>query len=220
MRYRTALFDFDGTLTPSLPLWVKAFRIAIERHGIVMTDEEVIQKCFFRDWSDIAAELKIGSGDRLRDLVTHEGLREAFAEAELFPLAKAVIEHCRAHGMQTALVTSAPKSMIQQVIPQLELHDLFDHTVCAEDVGNLKPHPEPVLMALAAIGQSPSEAIMIGDSTVDMLSGRTAGTHTALFLPPGPSPFHDVDALHATQPDYVFGHHRELPAILGLPAIS
>jgi beta-phosphoglucomutase-like phosphatase (HAD superfamily) len=100
MRYRSVVFDFDGTLTPSLPLWVKAFRIAIETYGIAMTDEEVIRKCFFRDWSDIATELRIESGNRLRDLVTHVGLREAFAEAELFPLAKAVIEHCRAHGME------------------------------------------------------------------------------------------------------------------------
>jgi FMN phosphatase YigB (HAD superfamily) len=47
-------------------------------------------------------------------------------------LVPAVIEHCRAHGMQTALVTSALKSMIEQVIPQLEIHDLFDHTICAD----------------------------------------------------------------------------------------
>ena len=215
VKYRAALFDFDGTLTPSLPLWVKAFHIALEEHGVTFTDEEVIQRFFYRDWQDVATELQFSSLETFRTEI-HRGLRIAFLAAELFPEVLTVLQACKARGLQTAMVTSAPRVVIQDVMPRLELHELFDHIVCADDVKNFKPHPEPVLMTLAALNRLPNEAIMIGDSTVDILAGKAAGTATALFLTDDHNSFHNTDALRATNPDHIFGHHRELHDIIGL----
>lgn len=216
---RAVLFDFDGTLTPSLPLWLKAFHIAFEHFGIRLSDDEVIRRCFFVDWNRVAGDLGIESGAKLERLVIDVGLPQAFAEAELFPFARPLIEHCRDQGLRTALVTTAPRSLISEVIPRFELHELFDCTVCADDVRNYKPHPEPLLKALAALECTPEEAIMIGDARVDILAGKAAGTATALFLPPGPNKFHSIEALHATEPDHIFGDHADLPQLLGLPPI-
>jgi phosphoglycolate phosphatase len=215
--YRAILFDFDGTLTPSLPLWVKAYHIAFEHCGIALSDEEIIKRCFFVDWEVVARDVGVESGKKLEHLVIHVGLPKAFADAILFPRAKLLIEHCRAHGLRTALVTTAPRSMISEVVPRLELHELFDSTVCSDDVQNYKPHPEPLFKALAEIDCAPQDAIMVGDARVDMLAGKAAGTATALFLPPGPNKFHSVEALRATEPDHIFGDHAELAPILGLP---
>jgi pyrophosphatase PpaX len=217
---RAVLFDFDGTLTPSLPLWLKAFHIAFEHYGIRLGDDEIIRRCFFVDWNRVAADLGLESGEKLERLVIDVGLPQAFAEAELFPFAKPLIEHCREHGLRTALVTTAPRSLISEVIPRFELHELFDFTVCADDVQHYKPHPEPVLKALAALECAPTDAIMIGDARVDILAGKAAGTATALFLPPGPSKFHNIEALHATKPDHIFGDHVDLPPLLGLPPMT
>ncbi|PZN34242.1 MAG: hypothetical protein DIU71_03090 [Proteobacteria bacterium] len=219
MKYRAILFDFDGTLVPSLPLWAKAFQAALRGHGVALTEEEVIRACFFRDWAAVAADHGIASADELR-LAVERGLREAFLDATLFPLARAVIDHCRAHGLQTALVTSAPRSMIDEVIPRLALEDAFDFRICADDVANHKPHPEPVLTALAALERQPHEAIMIGDSRADILAGKAAGTATALFLPEEHSRFHCFDTLRACGPDHVFVDHAELPALFGLPQLG
>ena len=104
MKYGAALFDFDGTLTPSLPLWVKAYHLGLRQFDIELTDAELIRRCFFREWSEVAAELHIASADELRNQV-HIGLRSAFLEAQLFPLVPAVLRQCRAHGLKTALVT-------------------------------------------------------------------------------------------------------------------
>jgi HAD superfamily hydrolase (TIGR01509 family) len=217
--YRAVLFDFDGTLTPSLPLWVKAYHIAFEQCGISLTDEEIVSRCFFRDWHLVAQDVGVESGEKLERLVIGVGIPKAFAEAVLFPRAKHLIEHCREHGLRTALVTTAPRSMISEVIPRLELHELFDFTVCSDDVANYKPHPEPLFKALTALDCAPAEAIMVGDSRVDMLAGKAAGTATALFLPPGPNRFHSIEALHATEPDHIFADHAELPPLLGLPQL-
>jgi HAD superfamily hydrolase (TIGR01509 family) len=215
MKYRAALFDFDGTLTPSLPLWIKAFRIALTELGHEFSDEEIIKRFFYRDWEEAARELGLESYSVLEREV-HRGLRSAFHEAVLFPQVISILEGCRSRGVQTALVTSAPRVVLDDVLPRLGLTELFNHVVCADDVVNFKPHPEPVLMTLEALRRYPHEAIMIGDSTADMLAGKAAGTATALFMTDAHASFHEVEALRATDPDHIFTDHDELPEILGL----
>jgi pyrophosphatase PpaX len=215
MKYRAILFDFDGTLTPSLPLWIRAYHIALRYFGLELSDAEVARRCLFRDWDVVASDLQVGSGEQLR-LQMDIGLREAFMEAALFPLALSLIEQCRVQGRQTALVTSSPRTLMSAVLPRLGLHEQFDFIICGDDVKNYKPHPEPVLTTLSALGRLPHEAIMIGDSRVDVLAGKAAGTATALFLPDDPNPLHSIEALRATGPDHIFSDHSELPALLGL----
>jgi len=217
MKYRAILFDFDGTLSPSLPLWVQAFHIALRSYGIALSDQEVIQRFFFRDWNEAADTLQVGSVEKFRGEI-NRGLREAFQQATLFPLVLALLERCREHGLQTALVTSAPRLVLDDVMPRLGLERLFDFVVCADDVQNFKPHPEPVLMTLSALNCAPQAALMVGDSTADVYSGKAAGTTTALFMPDDHRPYYRFDALHASEPDHIFVDHAELPGIIGLRA--
>lgn len=218
-KYRAVLFDFDGTLTPSLPLWVRAYRIAMRHFGHEFDDAEVIRRCLFKDWHVVAADLELPSGELVRQRVDL-GLREAFLDAALFPLVLPLIDHCRSHGLQTALVTSSPRSLLAAVMPRLGLSHQFDFVICGDDVANYKPHPEPVLTTLRALERFPHEAIMVGDAHVDVLAGKAAGTATALFLPNEPSPFHSPAKLRATAPDHIFEHHAQLPALLGLPEMG
>lgn len=218
MPLKAALFDFDGTLTPSLPLWLQAYQIALRRFGFTLDDAEVMRRCFFRDWHVVAADFGEFTGEQLR-IEVDEGLREAFAVAELFPLVRRLIEHCREHGLQTALVTSSPRSLIANVAARLDVEHLFDFVICGNEVANYKPHPEPLLVSLSALNRAPHEAIMIGDSHVDILAGKAAGTRTALYLPDEHNPFHDRDKLHATRPDFIFKAHVELPGLMGLPEL-
>jgi beta-phosphoglucomutase-like phosphatase (HAD superfamily) len=94
---RAVLFDFDGTLTPSLPLWLEAYHIALRTFGVALTDAEVLRRCFFRDWADVAADLAVCMALELQ-VEVDRGLQQSFAAAELFPLAPEVIEHCRERG--------------------------------------------------------------------------------------------------------------------------
>jgi len=219
MKYRAVLFDFDGTLAPSLPLWMKAYHLVLGHFGLMLPDAEVRRRCLFKDWSVVAADFGVCSSQELQERV-HEGLRHAFLEAQLFPLAKQLVEHCRAHGLQTALVTSSPRTIVIDVIGRLQLRDSFDFVICGDDVANYKPHPEPVLTALTALKRLPAEAVMVGDSHVDILAGKAAGTSTALYLPEDHGSFHSGDKLRATLPDYIFVDHGELPELLGLPSFS
>jgi pyrophosphatase PpaX len=218
-RLEAVLFDFDGTLTPSLPLWLEAYHIALRTFSVTLTDAEVLRRCFFRDWVDVAADLGVCTAAQLQVEVAR-GLTQSFASVALFPLARDIIERCREQGLRTALVTSSPRELITTVATKLDLAHLFDFVICGDEVTNHKPHPEPVLRTLQALRCEPVTAIMIGDSTADVLAGKAAGTRTALFMPDDHHRFHDGERLRATQPDHVFSDHSELNELLGLRLAS
>ena len=217
-KLRAVLFDFDGTLMPSLPLWLVAYQRTLRHFRIDIPDDEVLRRCFFRDWEVVAAEFGVFTAAQLQEQLAI-GLKQAFAEASLFPVAENVLKHCRQHGLRVALVTSSPRALVVDVIGRLLIHDLFDFVVCGDDVQHYKPHPEPLLAALSSFDLAPHEAIMIGDSHVDILAGKAAGTRTALFLHEDHGRFHSTEKLRATAPDHIFTSHDELPALLGLPAL-
>jgi HAD superfamily hydrolase (TIGR01509 family) len=212
---RAVLFDFDGTLAPSLPLWVEAYHIALSTFGVTLTEAEVLRRCFFRDWAEVAADLGVCTAVELQTEVDR-GLQQSFVAAQLFPLARDVIEGCRDQGLRTALVTSSPRTLIDGVVSRLGIHGLFDFVICGGEVANYKPHPEPVLRTLQALECAPHAAVMIGDSAADILAGKAAGTRTALFMPDDHHRFHDGERLRAANPDLVFKEHGELSALLGL----
>ena len=55
------------------------------------------------------------------------------------------------------------------------LDGFFGVVVCGDTVAQKKPHPEPVLTACARLGIRPAEALMIGDSAIDVQAARAAG---------------------------------------------
>jgi pyrophosphatase PpaX len=88
---------------------------------------------------------------------------------------------------------------------------MFDTILSAEDVLNLKPHPEPILRALELLNISSAEAIMVGDTESDMEAAKAADVKTvaALYGFAG-------EQLRTLEPDYVIQNIAELLAILEL----
>ena len=72
-------------------------------------------------------------------------------------------------------------NLIYQILllaTQLVTTPYLSRVLGADGVTNAKPHPEPVLKTLSALGFSPEEAIVVGDMPVDILMGKGAGTRT------------------------------------------
>ena len=62
------------------------------------------------------------------------------------------------------------------------LDQAFEIVIGAGEVTHPKPHPEPVLKALALLGADPERTVFIGDSRHDLECGRAAGVKTAAVL--------------------------------------
>ena len=121
------------------------------------------------------------------------------------------LEELKKAGKKLVVISTRGRNSIITALTATDIVHFFDAIISTDDVTAVKPDPEPVLKALQVIGCSASEAIMIGDTDVDIISGKGAGTRT-IGVTYG---FHGSDVIRH-QPDYVVDEISEiLPIILG-----
>ncbi|MEI6045060.1 MAG: HAD family hydrolase [Chloroflexota bacterium] len=210
--YNTLLFDFDGTLAPSLQLWVEAYQYAaLTMGGLELTEETVLEKCFFRSFLDVAADLGLSPGSDFAQQMD-VGLERGFTSERLllFPKVLELLESCKEAGLALGIVTTCSRLRVTAALARLGIADYFDTVVSHNDVENYKPHPEPVELALTRLQKLPGKTLFVGDYITDVQAGRAAGTYTALFLPEEHTRFYSFGTLRAAAPDFIFSHYSEL----------
>jgi HAD superfamily hydrolase (TIGR01549 family) len=216
--YRTILFDMDGTLSPSLPQWLKAFHQAFDQFGQQHSDELVIKSCFYRDPKHFVGEFGIDHDEFVDHL--NAALKVNMEERSLFDGVVEMLDLCKSQQIVLGLVTSAKRETVQQVLIPLGIYDRFATIVAGGEASHYKPHPAPVLMAMQHLSACRETTIFIGDASADIEAGKAAGVDTALFRPEANAQFHDHEALAAAKPHFVFDDYAVMRGYLtaGWPA--
>jgi HAD superfamily hydrolase (TIGR01509 family) len=172
------LFDMDGLLVDSEPLWLAAETAVMARLGA--------------DWTvGDQAQLLGGSLDRTVRYLLAKARRPAPPEevgewlmsgvAELVrdrgvpvqPGARELLAEVVAAGLPHALVTGSERRFMEAVLARTGLR--FDALVCAEDVSVTKPDPEPYLLAAKLLGVDPARCYALEDSPNGVASAEAAG---------------------------------------------
>jgi pyrophosphatase PpaX len=208
----TVLFDLDGTLLDSIRLIVDSYHHTLAVHGFPpRTDEHWLAGIGtplwvqFADWAhDQALLTEMIATYRDYNLSNHD------RAVRPYPGVVELVRRLRDDGLRTGLVTSKQRTGAERGLRSLGLLDAMDVIVAADEVENPKPHPEPVLKAMAHLGVEATGTIYVGDSTHDMTSGRAAGALTAAALW---GPF-DRDHLAPTGPDYWLEHPESLLGVV------
>jgi pyrophosphatase PpaX len=204
----TALFDLDGTLIDSIRLILDSYHHTLSQHNLPpRSDEEWLRgvgtplHVQFAAWreSPEALEAMIATY-RAFNLEHHDRM------VTIYPGVLDAIREIKSRGIQTGLVTSKNRHGANKGLKLVGLDALMDVLVCADEVTNPKPHPEPVEKAVTLLGADPATTVYVGDSIHDMHSGRAAGVHTAAALW---GPF-KRSQLESAAPDYWL----EIPADL------
>jgi HAD superfamily hydrolase (TIGR01509 family) len=104
--------------------------------------------------------------------------RERTGELEVLPGLRELVEKGREKGMKMALVTNAPEENVLAVLHALDLEDVFETVILADDVGAGKPDPAPYETALEALDVSADEALAFEDSPSGIASSVAAGIPT------------------------------------------
>ena len=198
--FGTVLFDLDGTLIDSVRLILDSYHHTLATHGLpARSDEEwlrgvgtplIVQ---FAEWRNDPARLEaLIATYRDYNLQHHDRM------VTVYPGVVDAVRRIREAGIATGLVTSKNRTGARRGLALVGLEALMDVLVCADDVTNPKPHPEPVEKAVQLLGADPVTTVYVGDSIHDMHSGRAAGVRTAAALwgPFGRGHLEDA------QPDY------------------
>lgn len=86
-----------------------------------------------------------------------------------------LLRRVRATGVLIGIATTDQRNTTLSIMELLGVTDLVDHLVCGDDGVAIKPAPDMILSICAALGIRTVEAIVIGDTTADMIMGDRAG---------------------------------------------
>src|ERR1043165_4116658 len=81
-----------------------------------------------------------------------------------------------------AIVTARDQKSTLRFLNQFDLCKFFDVIVTGLSAAHTKPYPDPILLAAQKLGVRPQECLMIGDTTVDIRAGKSAGAQTVGVL--------------------------------------
>lgn len=210
MKTTALLFDFDGTLLDTNELIVQTFmHVFDERFPGKYSTQDCLQfigpslQQTFDELTPGESDVMIGKYKEWNAL-HHDSLVKGY-DAVLETL-----EELSTLGIRMAIVSTKSSEGLARGMKVLGAAHLFEEIIGMDDVEHVKPHPEPVLLALHKLGVTKEEAIMIGDNSHDIQGGKNAGVRTAgvAWSAKGAS------YLQQFEPDYMLGHMRDLLEIV------
>jgi HAD superfamily hydrolase (TIGR01509 family) len=188
------LFDMDGLLIDSEPLWLQAETAVMARLGAAWTEED--QAALLGGSLDRTVRYLLAKAARPAPpkvvgewLMTDIVARVRRGGVPVRPGARKLLAAVEAAGLPTALVTSSERSFMDAVLVSTGLR--FGALVCAEDVTATKPDPEPYLLAAKLLGVPAADCFALEDSPNGVASAEAAGCRVIAVpslvpIPPAP----------------------------------
>lgn len=175
------LFDLDGTLVDSEPLWFEVGRTVIERHGAVWTSDSST-KLLGVNLPKIGEALQraVGRADLSGEYLLNEVVVEisGLLRSSVIwrPGAVSLLASLNAARVPVGLVTASYQPIVDAVRSHLPA-GTFQTTVSGNDVSQGKPHPESYLLGAKRLGLEPERCVAIEDSPTGIASAEGAGCH-------------------------------------------
>lgn len=177
------IYDFDGTLSNSYPVFLQILKEIVARHGGAYTCGD----------AELYRALKTTLGHAYQKVDWEEGMtreiyQEDFVELQakhtfdfkLFPYAKEVLESVVKSGKKNYLYTHSGKN-VYAIMDQMGISQYFTHVLDASQGFPSKPSPDALNSLVARYGLDLSTCLMIGDRPIDVGAGANAGMQTCLF---------------------------------------
>ena len=188
------LFDMDGLLVDTEPLWFETEADVMARLGAPWTEQD--QEQLLGGSMDNTVGYLLARATRpappadVARWMTEGMLRRA-AEGRVAvrPGARALLDEVARAGLPFALVTGSQRPFTEAVLASTGFR--FPVTVTGDDVTRTKPDPEPYLLAAKLLDADPGQCVALEDSPNGVASATTAGclvvaVPTLLPVPPAP----------------------------------
>lgn len=174
MKKKTALFDFDGVIVDTEPLydifWDEAgvrYETGIDHFAAVIkgTTLPYIMEKYFSDRTE-----------EFRQMVIKESTEyESTMPLPAMPGSIEFLHLLKENGVQIGLVTSSDNAKVTRAFKMHRLENLFDTVVTADRITKGKPDPMCYLLAATDLNVSPSDCLVFEDSFAGIQAGTAAG---------------------------------------------
>ena len=190
MTLQAVMFDMDGLLVDSEPLWFEAETAIMDRMGSPWGPADQ-QHLIGGSLARSTAYMQSKAAQPVPQEVIGKWLTAGMADlvrargVQVMPGALELLAEVAEAGLPHALVTSAEPEIMAAALDSIGVR--FPVTVCAADVARGKPDPEPYLRAADRLGVEPQRSVALEDSPTGIRSAYAAGL-TVVAVPSVPPP--------------------------------
>ncbi len=179
MQLNTVIFDIDGLLIDSEPLWNEAASEVFKQYGINLTGEQyktttgLRTKEFTQWWFDhynIGNEELAGAEKKIVQAVLHK----IEQKGKIMPGVPYIFDFFEKKKFKIGLATSSPPELIELVVGMIGIQKYLHATSSAEGLAFGKPHPQVYLNCAESLNSKPVECICFEDSFNGMISVKAA----------------------------------------------
>ncbi len=176
------IYDFDGTLVDTLFDIADSVNLSLVDLGLPELPRQTIRKYVGKgvehlmtqtledsSFQDIPRAVALFKKHYSENLVKH---------TDFYPYGREILEHFK--NKKQAICSNKPEMFVRRILESLDGLQHFQTIVGGDSVKTKKPHPEGLKLILKKSKVLPDEAVLIGDSPVDIETGKRAGVYTCI----------------------------------------
>ena len=177
--FKGAIFDMDGTLLDSMPVWKRLTQGYLKQFGVHITDQDYAVTEGFSQ-----PQVAQYFADRYSNLPDAQSLVEGLDKlitARYESLAKPkdgvldFLEGLRRRGVKMAVATLTARRHAEKALRDRDMLDYFDFMLTIEDIGVSKREPDIYLQSAARMGLEPAECTVFEDAPYACTTAKRAG---------------------------------------------
>lgn len=190
----TVLFDMDGLLFDTEPLWgVSMLRVA-EKHGIPITRERFKDTRGFHiyevtEFWSLKYPWEGASSQEVAEEILDDIIALTKEQGNIMVGVEAALELLKTNGYKIGLASSSPIRMINDLVTHFGIRHYFDCITSADEVELGKPHPAVFLHCAQQLGSTALQCLVLEDSVNGMIAGKAARMKVIAV----PDPLHHDD---------------------------
>jgi sugar-phosphatase len=175
----TVLFDMDGLLLDTEPLWGISMWAVAQVHRIPITPDR------FRETTGLRIDevtrqwarhfpWEGASPEQVADDIIDDVILRSKREGRILPGVEKLLEALGERGVTIGLASSSTRRMIDALVTHFGLYHLFHAVTSGDEVERAKPHPEIFLKCAVALGAQDYETAVLEDSLNGCIAGKAA----------------------------------------------
>lgn len=176
---KVVIYDMDGVIIDSEPLWRKAEIISFSKVDIKMTEEMCRYNIGLRVDEVVAhwyrkLNIKKGREKFVEDQIWENIIRLVKEEGKPKPGVKRSLSFFKNRQIRIALASSSAMILINTALGKLNIRENFELLHSAEFEKNGKPHPDVYISTAKKLGVHPNECVAIEDSFNGIIAAKAA----------------------------------------------
>ena len=187
MKFKAVIFDMDGVLIDSEPIWREALIYVFGSYNIKLTEEMCATTMGMRidevvnHWCR-RFEIKEENPDLIVNNIVDKVISLVKEKGKVKKGVTKFLDYLNNNGYKVAIASSSYQRIIEIVVDKIDIRKYFDILVSAEFEERGKPHPAIYISTAKKLDVEPDNCLVVEDSVNGVLSAKSAGM-TCLAVP-------------------------------------